>query len=487
MYQPFFKLQRRPFSATPDPNCVYQAGAVQTAIDELVVRLERGEGIAVLTAPAGLGKTLLCEKIKEELGGHCVAILLRHADFRSTDDLLRTLLIELGDPSAVNTEPELRRRLKATLTDLREQRRSLVLICDEAHGLENEVLEELRRLVDYADHGVAWVRILLAGQLELEEKLADPRLSAVNQRLQSHLTLSPLSQQESRDYIDYRITWAGGRVEEVFHPEALSAIVEAADGNPRCLNQLCDHVLLLAYVAEQRPVLPELVSEALSDLQHLPLSWHVRSPRSMHATSVPGSVSGKQNSTVEFGNHLKTWESRPTFLEADLPDQETVWEFGSPEPGELPTVAEPADPFEHLLQEVETELDRIEALEHSHRAESDEVREEPVLDRYAAIDAGWPAEEFPPPEVYAPEPDISPARPANTDAESRIHAEVLELVSTARQATGARRFDGASSDSHVWETESSLPAVETQPPAAPAARPFRNLFTRLRRKQRGME
>ncbi len=484
MYESFFKLQRRPFSATPDPNCVYQVGAIQTAIDELVVRMERGEGIAVLTAPAGLGKTLLCEKIKQEVGGSCVAILLRHADFRSTDDLLRTLLIELGDKSSAETEPELRRRLKATLTDLREERRSLVLICDEAHELENDVLEELRRLVDYADHGVPWVRILLAGQLELEEKLADPRLSAVNQRLQSHLSLPPLTQQESLDYIDYRLTWAGGRREEIFHSATLSAIVEAADGNPRCLNQLCDHVLLLAYVAEQRPVLPDLVSEALSDLQHLPLTWHVRSQPAFE--SISPSTSPTQHRTVEFGNHLETWETQPTFVDA-ASSEDAVWEFGAPESVESPAIEEPADPFEHLLKEVETELDRIEALERSHRDETGGVREEPVLDRYAAIDAGWPAEELPPPEVYTPVPAVHPVDvPAKVDAEDQIHDEVLELVTTTREAT-SRRFDGAAARAVAWESERPQPAVETLTSVAPASRPFRNLFTRLRRKQRGLE
>lgn len=483
MYESFFKLQRRPFSATPDPNCVYQVGAVQTAIDELVVRMERGEGIAVLTAPAGLGKTLLCEKIRQEVGGSCVAILLRHADFRSTDDLLRTLLIELGDKLSAETEPELRRRLKATLTDLREERRSLVLICDEAHELENDVLEELRRLVDYADHGVPWVRILLAGQLELEEKLADPRLSAVNQRLQSHLTLPLLTQQESLDYIDYRLTWAGGRREEVFHSATLSAIVEAADGNPRCLNQLCDHVLLLAYVAEQRPVLPDLVSEALSDLQHLPLTWRVRSQPAFEMPSRP-SASPPRHTTVEFGNHLETWETRPTFVDAAA-GEEVVWEFGASEPLESPAVEEPADPFEHLLKEVETELDRIEALERSHRDETEGVREEPVLDRYAAIDAGWPAEEFPPPEVNTPAGRPMDV-PTKVDAENQLHDEVLELVTATREAT-SRRFDGAAARAVAWESERPQPAVETPTQAVPASRPFRNLFTRLRRKQRGLE
>ena len=516
MYEAFFNLQRRPFSTTPDPSCVYLAGSIQTVVDELVVCLERGEGVAVLTAPAGFGKTLITEKVKRELGSEFVTVLLRHGNFSSPADLLRTLFAELGTSSATTSESDLRRHVIATLREMRQRGQLLVVICDEAHCLAEPVLEELRQLVDHADRGVSWVRLLLAGQLELEEKLADASLSALNQRLRSHVALTSLSSRDALDYIDYRITWAGGRTEEVFHPEALTAIVEAADGVPRCLNQLCDHVLLLAYVAEQRPAPPELVAEALSDLQHLPLTWNLRAVRQPTRTSfaVEEPTIGDpadEEPEVEFGSHFS--ESLSGGREA--PD----WggNQGPHGPRSEPTELEEDaayDPVGQFFDAVESELERI-APESAGGEESggeSDVYEEPVIDRYAAIDGGWPQEaivpaetaqqtqaESEPPRSAAPVPmedplimpEEQPNPVLNIDAdepEQRLQSDVLELVAATQDAIQTRRIDSANRSSREPLIEDDpLEAVETAPPRVISDRPFRNLFTRLRRKQKGLE
>jgi type II secretory pathway predicted ATPase ExeA len=510
MYESTFQLQRRPFSATPDPSCVYFPQSVQTALDELIVCLERGEGIAILTAPAGLGKTLICEKVKQELGSVFVTLFLRHSQFASPADLLRTLLTELGGVvGRTANEQELRLELVSQLTELRRQNQLLVILCDEAHELREPLLDELRRLVDHGDHGTPWVRVLLCGQLELEEHLAEPRLAALNQRLRSHVTLSPLSAQEAWDYVDYRITWAGGRIEEVFSPEALTAIVDAADGVPRCLNQLCDHVLLLSYVADRRPAPVELVREALEDLQHLPLSWNIRPlrPSEGPSESEPRDDIGEAPSAVEFGDHLSSWDA----------SSNEVWEFhpqnddSPPEPtdqvvhsqNEHPVI----DPVGSFLQAVEEEVTRIENERQAATAESGRVIEEPVLDRYAAIDAGWPTDDIPrdaprwhTDEPLTPEPsdakivhrsDLGSDAPrmplgagrstavVESSVEERLSHDVLELVATTQESLAGRRVDEPPAADAF--------GIETPSAAVSPARPFRNLFTRLRRKQRGLE
>lgn len=499
MYQSFFNLCRRPFAATPDPGCVFLGGTIQTVVDELVVCLERGEGIAVLTAPAGLGKTLICEKVTQELGVGFVTALLRHADFRTPADLLRTLLMELGTPgTAADSEQELRLRVIGTLAELRRQSQLLAVICDEAHLLPEDVLEELRRLTDHADHGVTWARLLLAGQLELEEKLASSYLAALNQRLRSHTSLSPFTANESLDYIDYRITWAGGRTEEIFHPETLTAIVDAADGNPRCLNQLCDHVLLLAYVSERKPAPPELVDEALADLQQLPLTWNIRSQRSSTTSSFDDCSDHNHpevSDAVEFGEHLTAWESTPT-VSASSPepsnDQSDVWEFGS----DLASEAEPGAVGRSFDSSVELSS-----------ATSDAVQEVPVVDRYAAIDAGWPVDDLPPGDGKSLSPTTMTASDSRqqtnsqtdvkasehrdwavSEPEDQLHADVLELAALARGAVTARKFGETLPQMMPPEKQDSTwEAVETPTANIAPERPFRNLFTRLRRKQQGLE
>lgn len=274
MYESFFGLKRRPFAATPDPQCFLASGSMQAALDEIVVCIEQGQGIAIVSAPAGTGKTLLCERLRSELGSSFESVLLRHASFLTRRALLQTILCELSHAYRQQDEQELRLELMPAIRALRPQREALVLICDEAHQLSEELLEELRILSDLAEQGRPLVRLVLVGQLGLEETLARPGMEALNQRIRAHVCLETLDRAGSLDYIDYRLTWAGGRTEEVFSAEALDLVSRAADGVPRCLNQLCDHALLLAYVAEQQPVPPAIIREALQDLRQLPLHWN---------------------------------------------------------------------------------------------------------------------------------------------------------------------------------------------------------------------
>lgn len=286
MYEASFGLKRRPFAATPDATCFLAAGPFQAALDEVVVCVQQGQGIAVLTSPAGTGKTLLCERLRMELDERFETVFLRHASFLTRRALLQTILCELNHAYHHPSEQELRLELFPAIRALQPKREALVLICDEAHQLSDSLLEELRILADFAESGQPLVRLVLVGQPSLEEKLAQPGLEAFNQRIRAHISLNTFDQAESLDYLDYRITWAGGRTDEIFTPDALDMIARASDGVPRCMNQLADHSLLLAYVAEQHPVNVELVKEALNDLRQLPLHWN----ESVSLGSMPSSV-----------------------------------------------------------------------------------------------------------------------------------------------------------------------------------------------------
>ena len=287
MYEASFGLKRRPFAATPDASCFLSAGPIQAALDELVVCVEQGQGIAVLTAPAGTGKTLLCERLRSELDERYETVFLRHASFLTRRALLQTILCELNHAYHHPSEQELRLELFPAIRALQPKREALVLICDEAHQLTDSLLEELRILADFAENGRPLVRLVLVGQLSLEEKLAQPSMEAINQRIRAHVSVSPFDVAGSLDYIDYRLTWAGGRTEEVFTPEALELIARVSDGIPRCINQLADHSLLLAFVAEQHPAEADLVREALSDLRQLPLHWN-EIPQALTSAEQPG-------------------------------------------------------------------------------------------------------------------------------------------------------------------------------------------------------
>lgn len=274
MYEPFFGFHRRPFSTAPDPGCFFAGESVQEVLAELTTCVERGQGIALLTAPAGMGKSLLCQRLIGNLKGQFATIYLGNANFPTRRSLLQAILLELGDEYSRSDEAELRHTLQKRLHGLRRHHEALLLVVDEAHLFEAELLEEIRTLTDIADEGQPLVRIVLSGQLELEERLTDRRFDALNQRLGTHVYLEPLTQNESAEYLHHRIEQSGGDAENVFTEEGFSIIVRASGGVPRCLNQLADHSLLLAFAADEKPVTEKTVRDALDDLKQLPLHWN---------------------------------------------------------------------------------------------------------------------------------------------------------------------------------------------------------------------
>jgi type II secretory pathway predicted ATPase ExeA len=280
MYEPFFGMERRPFSATPDAGCFFSSSEFQAVLDELTVCVERGQGIGILTASAGIGKTLLCQRLtanlrrREKSKSQFECVYLGNSNFPTRRSLLQAILFEMGDEYSRRDEPELRIDLRSRLLSLRPEREALVLIVDEAHLFADELLEELRIMSDIADNGSSLVRIILSGQHELEERLTDRAFDALNQRISTHVFAEPLTISESIEYVRHRLEWAGCDIEAVFTEEAVSVIARASSGVPRCLNQLSDHSLLLAFASDEKPVSEDTVREALEDLKQLPLHWN---------------------------------------------------------------------------------------------------------------------------------------------------------------------------------------------------------------------
>jgi type II secretory pathway predicted ATPase ExeA len=274
MYEQFFKLQSRPFAATPDPACFFRSDSIDEILSQLTVCVEHGQGIGILTAPAGVGKTLLCQRLAKDLSERYCCILLGNSNFPTRRSLLQAILLELGVEPSRKDEQELRHELRSALGEIHHDYQALVLIVDEAHLFETAVLEEIRTLVDFAEEGQSLVRVILSGQLELEERMTDRQFDAINQRTSAHVYIEALSIAESVEYVRHRIQWAGGKPDEVFSDEGILIIARASCGVPRCLNQLADHSLLLGFAADESPVSESTVREALEDLKQLPLHWN---------------------------------------------------------------------------------------------------------------------------------------------------------------------------------------------------------------------
>ncbi|MDB5338627.1 MAG: hypothetical protein JWN70_4246, partial [Planctomycetaceae bacterium] len=391
MYEGHFQLDRRPFAATPDPGCCYLS-PTQTPLFQTVSRcIENGQGIAILTGTAGIGKTLLAQVLLAESAQRFTTVYLGTGQFPTRRALLQAILYELGQPYGGMTDQELRLELNTALRNLISQRDGLLLILDEAHLLSDRLLEEIRLLADLAQHGVPLMRVVLSGNPEFEERLTSPALAAFNQRVACHVALETLTQQESISYLEYRVQWAGGSVDRIFEREALQLMAYASDGVPRCLNQLADHSLMQAYLAGSTVVSATIVRQALADVQHLSLRWnpsalHVRSTRPAAAESAEiletshstagqsgtndddlafevGSPDERETACFEFGAGDSTPAASVSTPSAEV--ESTVFELGGERTSQLALSAESSSVFEFGSDdendaESEAEVEEIE-------------------------------------------------------------------------------------------------------------------------------
>jgi type II secretory pathway predicted ATPase ExeA len=439
MYEASFHLQKRPFSTIPDPNCFFAPEPIQERFDELILRAESGQGISILTAAAGTGKTLLCRRISAELADRFTPVFLANANFPTRRALLQCILFELKKRFSGLEEQELRLAVYASLRELALAGRGMVLIVDEAHLLSERLLEELRMLACLAEGDQPLARLILAGQAALEEQLAEPALEALNQRIVCHAYLEPLTQQQSIEYIEFRIAWAGGTCSQVFSRGALNRIAAACNGLPRCLNQLCDHVLLLTYVQDLPQVTEQAVDEALLDLKQLPLHWNTP----IAAETPFAALNGQSMSAGDELNDDDIEPSPPT-LEAveDLPAEAGQGETICIEIGG--TVSE-TDPVT-IATSPGGAPDRSGVS--APPADWQELAEEWIDDRYAALDVRSPQfirtfEDSAVPENWRTPHDaaasvapLPPAPPVGSQTEDELLADSLSILAeTANKHT----------------------------------------------------
>jgi type II secretory pathway predicted ATPase ExeA len=151
-----------------------------------------------------------------------------------------------------------------------ERGRTCVLIVDEAHNLEWDVLEEIRLLGNLENRGGKLLQIILAGQPELDRKLDAPNLRQLKQRVVLRCSLDPLEPEEASAYVESRMARAGMPNQTVFPPEILEEVYKRSRGIPRVINLICDNLLITAFAMEQKTATIGMLDEVCQDLR---LEW----------------------------------------------------------------------------------------------------------------------------------------------------------------------------------------------------------------------
>jgi general secretion pathway protein A len=271
MYVPFFGLSREPFSIAPDPRFLFMSERHREALAHLLYGVRGGGGFVLLTGEIGAGKTTVGRCFLEQLPGHCAVAYIFNPKL-SVVELLQTVCAEFGLPVAPG-EASIKSHVDALnrfLLEAHAQGRQALLVIDEAQSLSAEVLEQLRLLTNLETAERKLLQIILIGQPELRDMLAQPGLEQLAQRVIARYHLGPLSREESAQYVAHRLAVAGpdGRTggAALFDPAALSALHRLAAGVPRRINLLADRALLGAYAQGRRRVDRRTVVRAAAEV-----------------------------------------------------------------------------------------------------------------------------------------------------------------------------------------------------------------------------
>ena len=274
MHDGCFGLTRRPFASVPQVDDYFPGSAMENARTALTRCIQRGEGTGLVVGPSGTGKTLLCLVLAQQFQRSFRVAMLPSGRLGTRRALFQAILYEFGRPYRGMDEGELRLAVVDDLMAGDVGSRGLVLLADEAHLLPLRLLEELRLLTNLARGDQPLVRLVLAGGSVLEERFASPKLDSFNQRLAARCYLDAFNRTETQEYLRHQVNFAGGQADVLFCDETCQTVFQATGGVPRLINQVCDHAMLLAYVAGRQQVTPADIEEAWADLQQLPTPWN---------------------------------------------------------------------------------------------------------------------------------------------------------------------------------------------------------------------
>ena len=267
MYKSFYGLKENPFNVNPDPRFLYLTKEIEEALTGLMYGIQTRKGFITLTGEVGTGKTTLINRLLEWLHHRKARTAFLFNSRMNSNQLFDFILAEFDIPCESKSKSQQLLKLNHWLLDRYRAGETVVLIIDEAQNLTYPVLEEIRLLTNLETSTEKLLQIVLSGQPELEEKLKLPQLRQLRQRIMLRCRTSPLSQEQTQEYIAERLRIAGSSGEPIFCPKAIETIHVYSLGIPRVINLLCEHSLVNAFVEQQRPILPKIVEEVAHEFQ----------------------------------------------------------------------------------------------------------------------------------------------------------------------------------------------------------------------------
>ena len=267
MYKAFFGFTKNPFDMSPDPSFLFRSTQHEEALANLIYGVQSRKGFIVLTGEVGTGKTTMLECLRDFLNAQQIAFASLFNSRLTVEQFFELLAYDLDLRCNRLSKTEVLLSLNNMLLERANVARTTVLIVDEAHNLDWNVLEEIRLLGNLENRKGKLLQIVLAGQQELDRKLDAPEFRQLKQRISLRCALRGFDLEETVAYVNSRMARAGLKVQAVFSPQLLEEIHYRAQGIPRLINAVCDNLLLTAFAMESRIATLEMLDEVTTDMR----------------------------------------------------------------------------------------------------------------------------------------------------------------------------------------------------------------------------
>jgi len=262
----YYGLTEPPFDITPNPRFLFYSAKHREAFNHLLYGIRERKGFVQLTGEVGAGKTTLCRALLEQLDGHFATALILNP-VMSADELIKAIAIEFGLPVSGLDRLDTVAAINRFLLQQVERQQDTVLIIDEAQDLTDELLEQVRLLSNLETDNRKLLQIVLLGQPELRDRLNNPRLRQLRQRITVRYHLLPLKRAEVNQYIQHRLEVSGAKGAPHFTHLALWRVYGYSQGVPRLVNAVCDKALLAGFVQQREQIDFRIIGRAVRELE----------------------------------------------------------------------------------------------------------------------------------------------------------------------------------------------------------------------------
>ncbi len=266
MYEQYYGLNSKPFQLTPDPAFFFASKLHKRALSYLEYGLAQAEGFIVITGGIGTGKTTIANSLLNDIDDHDIVAAQIVTPKLSPDELVRMVAQKFKLEIAGKSKTETLNELENFLSGLHQNGKRALLLVDEAQNLPLETIEELRMLSNFQAKGKPLLQSFLLGQDELQDILRAPNMEQFRQRIVASCHLSALSEEECKNYIEYRMYHAGWNGTPLFTDKAYAEIYKFTGGIPRRINTFVDRALLYGFLEELEKLDEAAIAEVAKEV-----------------------------------------------------------------------------------------------------------------------------------------------------------------------------------------------------------------------------